>query len=145
MEAKPGLGGDGEFPLDRNFDWVKYFQSPTDIFCDQDLTAIELVLHEKDQEEAPKKRAVSEPDSEDSESSSDEELESEVVVADPSLVSASESATVGSGTTSKQGNSQEGSHHRTRTWVFHVSEQPRRRRKPPPTREFLAMVAGPPR
>ncbi|ELU44405.1 calpain [Rhizoctonia solani AG-1 IA] len=74
---------------------VKLLPAPTDIFGGQDLTAIELAFHEKDQEEAAKKRAApdSDSDSEDSESSSDEESESEVVVTDPSLVSVPDSPT----------------------------------------------------
>ncbi|KAF8716548.1 Cysteine proteinase, partial [Rhizoctonia solani] len=80
-----------------NFESAELLPAPTDIFGGQDLTAIELAFHEKDQEEAAKKRAApdsdSDSDSEDSESSSDEESESEVVVTDPSLVSVPDSPT----------------------------------------------------
>ncbi|CAE6411522.1 unnamed protein product [Rhizoctonia solani] len=57
-----------------NFDSPETLAAPVDIFGGQDLTAIELVFHEKDQEEASKKQPVAGDDSED-EDESDEEPE----------------------------------------------------------------------
>ncbi|KAH7337137.1 hypothetical protein B0J17DRAFT_600095 [Rhizoctonia solani] len=72
------------------FGFIEYetLPAPTEIFGGRDLTAIEVGFHEKDQEEASKKRAVSDEDSEDS--SSDSESEPEDIgqeESEPSLVS----------------------------------------------------------
>ncbi|KAL5632747.1 hypothetical protein ACGC1H_005636 [Rhizoctonia solani] len=66
-----------------NFDSPETLAAPVDIFGGQDLTAIELAFHEKDQEEASKKQPVPGDDSEDEDESDDEEPEPPTIDAPP--------------------------------------------------------------